>query len=644
MPPGPIPQEPGRDEDPRLVPPWPAWMDDPAYLAGRDEDPGDVGLGEDPDDAPPPDVDPGELAGEAERITAEEVREAVLLAGAGLTAAVAADAAAAAGRRGPGMPGSADPVPGVFSSRASGFASGKPLDVAPGCLTLGQFAEVAAGDDDRYPGASDDELAGVICAWDRVEAYASSRKHAAVAELIRRRPAPGAVVAGPAQMPGACDEFAVQELASVLGESRAAAGDIVSLAQELEVNLPGTKAAFRSGILSRRKAMIIAGATALLDPQEARAAEAKVLGRAGTLTPPGLRAAINRAVMEVAPGKAKKRREHAAEKTRVERWAEASGNAGLAGRELPPAQVLAADQRVTAWAKELRKAGLEGGMDALRARAYLDILLGMDSRPLGSRADGTRQPQDPARPQDPAPAPGPGGPLAGMIPPGFAGQVTLTVPEATVTGQADRPGELGGIGPVDPDLARDLAAAAARNPRSTWCVTVTDQDGHAVGHGCARPVKRRKPGGHDPPGSPGFTFTPAGQPGPPGGYGTWRFTTGQQDLLIEIGPIPTGDCDHRWQARGHDPGVMLRHLTEVRHATCTGPGCRRPAGRCDFEHNIPYEAGGRSCLCNGNPTCRHDHRAKQDPRWTAEQLPGGYVRWTAPSGRQYVTEPTRYPV
>jgi hypothetical protein len=40
-----------------------------------------------------------------------------------------------------------------------------------------------------------------------------------------------------------------------------------------------------------------------------------------------------------------------------------------------------------------------------------------------------------------------------------------------------------GIGPIDPDLARDLAAAA-RNPRSTWCVTVTDSQGHAIGHGC----------------------------------------------------------------------------------------------------------------------------------------------------------------
>ena len=89
---------------------------------------------------------------------------------------------------------------------------------------------------------------------------------------------------------------------------------------------------------------------------------------------------------------------------------------------------------------------------------------------------------------------------------------------------------------------------------------------------------------------------------------------------------------------------MLRHLTQIRHATCTSPVCRRPAAQCDHEHNTPYEAGGRTCLCNGNPKCRFDHRLKQDPRWNAEQLPNGDIRWTAPSGRQYVTEPTRYPI
>ncbi|MGH3231219.1 MAG: hypothetical protein ACRDOA_22020, partial [Streptosporangiaceae bacterium] len=92
MPQGPASQQPGRDDDPRPVPPWPDWMDDPAYQAARaedldldDEDPDD-----DPGDAPPPDVDDGELAAEAARITAEHLREAEVLAAAGLTAAMAA--------------------------------------------------------------------------------------------------------------------------------------------------------------------------------------------------------------------------------------------------------------------------------------------------------------------------------------------------------------------------------------------------------------------------------------------------------------------------------------------------------------------------------------------------------------------------
>jgi hypothetical protein len=242
---------------------------------------------------------------------------------------------------------------------------------------------------------------------------------------------------------------------------------------------------------------------------------------------------------------------------------------------------------------------------------------------------------------------------------------TLTVPLTTAAGLADRPGELAGIGPVDPALARDLARAAARNPKTTWCVTVTDQDGHAIGHGCARPEpqshrrhrgKRQKPGppdGRHPPrgtgtrDGPGFAFTASDEHGAPGGYGTWQLSTGasgQRDLLVTLEPITTDPCDHRYEAQGHDPGVKLRHLTQIRHATCTGPACRRPSTRSDFEHNIPYEAGGRSCLCNGGPKCRHDHRLKQHPRWKAEQLPDGTFRWTTPSGRQCTTEPTRYPI
>src|SRR5205814_8615000 len=123
---------------------------------------------------------------------------------------------------------------------------------------------------------------------------------------------------------------------------------------------------------------------------------------------------------------------------------------------------------------------------------------------------------------------------------------TLTVPLDTVTGLAARPGELAGHGPVDPWLARDLAAAAARNPKSTWCVTVTDQHGHAVGHGCARPEPRshRKRAGPGPPGGAGFSFTPASRDGPPGGYGTWRprVPGGRPDLVVAVDCGATDPC------------------------------------------------------------------------------------------------------
>jgi hypothetical protein len=308
----------------------------------------------------------------------------------------------------------------------------------------------------------------------------------------------------------------------------------------------------------------------------------------------------------------------------VERWLQDTGNAALMGCELPPAEALAADEQITARARELRTAGLEGDMDQLRARAYLDLLLGKDSRPRQDGAGTAAQPAAPA---------------------GFSGRVTLTVPLATLAGLADRPGELGSLGPVDPWLARDLAAAAAQSPKTTWCLTVTDSQGHAVAHGCARPEPRRhaKRAGPGPPGEHGFTFTPAGPDGSPG---TWRLRTPGPgpDLIITIDPITTDPCDHRFEARGHDPGVKLRHLTQVRHAACTGPWCRRPAAQCDFEHNTPYEAGGRTCMCNGGPKCRRDHRLKQDPRWKVDQLPDGTFRWTTPTGRQYITEPTRYPV
>jgi hypothetical protein len=580
-----------------------------------------------------PDEDPAELAkiiAEARQAAADTAAAEAHIAALGETAAMAAGASVMMGRRGPGMPGSAEPLAGEYAGPGGAFTTGQALDVAPGGAVLLAQAEYAAGDDDRFESVTDDELLGIICAVDRCEAAASALKHAAVAALIRRRPAPGCPSQGPASMPEAWDEFTGAELAPALGESRYAVDGLLDLARDLAAKLPGTRALFRDGVISRYKAQIIASATQLLDPEQAQAAEAKVLDRAGRLTPGTLRAAIARAVIEVAPDKARKRREKAAKSARVEQWAEFSGNAALVGRELPPAEVLAVGQRIDTWAARLKEAGLAGTTDEVRARAFLDLLLGTDSRP--------------------------GQPAGSVVPAGYAAKVNLTIPLSTLLDLADRPGEIGGIGPVDPWLARDLARAAALNPRTTWCVTVTDAHGYAIGHGCARPgprshrSHRRRREKHGQPGQPtgsGFAFTATDRRGPPDGYGTWRLSTGtpgRPDLLIALDPITTNACDHRFEAKGHDPGVRLRHLSQVRYATCTGPCCRRPSARSDFEHNVPYEAGGRTCLCNGGPKCRYDHRLKQHPKWKVDQLPDGTFRWTAPSGRQYTTEPTVYPV
>src|SRR5262249_56397272 len=106
-------------------------------------------------------------------------------------------------------------------------------------------------------------------------------------------------------------------------------------------------------------------------------AEALVMPRAADLTTGKLAAALQRAVRAVDPGAAERRKEQAEKDARVEVWGEPGrGTAALAGRDLPAAEVIAADKRITAAARWLRAHGAAGGMDWLRSRAYLAFLNG----------------------------------------------------------------------------------------------------------------------------------------------------------------------------------------------------------------------------------------------------------------------------
>ncbi|HEY0717936.1 MAG TPA: DUF222 domain-containing protein [Streptosporangiaceae bacterium] len=504
---------------------------------------------------------------------------------------------------------------------AAGFAAQGPLDLALPGLALVSFCDEATGEDGRCRGACDDELIGVLRAWQRIEAWSAARRLAVTAELIRRRPAPGCSPEGPAGIPERWGKFCADELGAATANSARASDKKLTLAHDLAARLPGTARALLEGAISEDKAQLIAEATRALDPGGAAAVEALVLPGIETRTPGQIRAALARALTKVDPGAARRRREQAEQDARVELWREDAGTAALCGRDLPPADALAADQRITAHARGLRAAGLDGTMDQLRARAFLDLALGVDSRPI-----------DQGGGKDAAPARG------------TSANVNLTVPAATASGREDRPGEAAGFGAVDPELARQLVRNAAADPRSTWCVTVTDQNGRAIGHGCARPVRQRAGRVH-----PGFVLErdhgPPGKGGPPGGADRWRLRLSSgQEFTVDIRPVPVTSCDHRDESPGYRAGARLRHLVEVRDGECTWPACRRPARRCDFDHAVPWDQGGRTCACNTGPICRRHHQAKQSPGWRLEQHRPGDHTWITPSGRSYVSTPATYPV
>jgi hypothetical protein len=242
-----------------------------------------------------------------------------------------------------------------------------------------------------------------------------------------------------------------------------------------------------------------------------------------------------------------------------------------------------------------------------------------------------------------------GGSPADPAVPALAARANLTLPLATLLGLAERPGAGHALGPLDPALVRDLAAAATNSPDSDWCLTITDSEGVAVAHGCARPARTKKTAfpaasRDGPPGGTPWALTRRDEPGPAGGHGSWTLTLpGGRQLVLKLLPVPVTSCDHRHESHGYQPNDTLRHLVQVRDGTCTFPTCSAHARDSDFEHAVPYDQGGKTCACNGGARSRRCHRVKQSPGWTVTQPRPGWHQWTTPSGRTYTQGPMRYP-
>jgi hypothetical protein len=614
--------------------------------------------------------------------------------------------------------------------------------MCPPSAALAAALEAASGNGWRCPGATRDEMFGLLRRWAALESWAVAAKLGVLRALIREEGQP--LLAGDyhGDLPDGWSKSLTHEVSLALAMPPQSAEKLMWTAWDLHAVLPGIGALLADGTLTYAKARAVDDALAVLADEDAAKAEAMIVPQLAGKTYGQAEKLALQAAITVDPGSATCRREDAERnQARVALRRDPSGAASLAGYDLPTDETLAAHANVCVRASSYKDSGVFAGvrMDQFRAMAYLDILNGISAEariacgqpPVGLGAANTDGPDvpdgdaagpggaaDPGAhisdagpdredPEDPGPSGGPGGihpsdgpqsdgPQSNGSPSDGASPAprpaNLVLPLSTLLGLADRPGEGHGLGPLDPDLCRALAAAAANSEHSTLCVTVTDPGGIAIGHGCARSARRKNPAvdpahsdpahsdpahsdpAHGPPralaalparvnltvtadrlaelasttGPPGrapWAFTRTADPGPPGGYGTWELTLpdgGRRTVRLE--PVPTTECDHRHESHAYKPNATLRHLVQVRDQECTFPTCSRHARESDFEHAVPYDKGGRTCGCNAGARSRQCHRVKQSQGWNVAQPRPGWHRWQTPSGRVYTQGPKRYPV
>ncbi|MBO0824298.1 MAG: DUF222 domain-containing protein [Actinobacteria bacterium] len=554
---------------------------------------------------------------------------------------------------------------GPYPQRGAwGFEAGGPADLMAPCAVLasltGQVLEAGA---DRL---TDDELVGVMRAARRVVSWQQAVELAAVAELTARR------VAEPVNPGPRPEEQASAEIAVALTLTARSAELLTDLAAGVQ-RLESVETALRQGEIDIAKASVFVEELAGLDELHASVVASRNRMFAPDLTTGQLRQLLRRAVLAVDPEAVRRRQQKARQDARVESWSEGSGNGAIAGRELPPARTHLADRHVRALAKALQRAGMPGTLDQICAEVFLALLSGQSPESLLAAAQPqsaqpqsaqpqsaqpqsaqpqSAQPQS-AQPQsaqprqssddsapDSATANEPeqsitrelddSGSVGSCLswPRGPLGTIHLTMPMSAWLGLTNNPGEIGGRGALDAWSCREIASWLIGRPGSRYCLTVTNPDGHPVGHACTRA----------PP--PGLAPT---EPGPPQGSPA-PLDLGAWISGLNVNWLESGSCSHARETTGYVPGRLLGHLIKVRNPTCTAPGCRRPAQQCDVDHIVPYQQGGRTCECNLHPACRRHHRCKGSAGWRVEMPEPGVLVWRLPHGRSYLSRAQPYPV
>ena len=445
------------------------------------------------------------------------------------------------------------------------------------------------------------EWVEVTAAWKKVESYAAAGRLTAVARVDRAMSAGAgdAAYSGP----GRDDPVrpAADELAPALRIAPRTASHLVAFTRRLE-GLPAAWDALAEGRLDHAQVRVLDQVAQDLPAPAREAVETAALKWAPRRTPQQLRADLAAKAMEVDPSHAAV----ACERGVAERDA-SFGRSPLSGcgrlvtdTALVPGT--AAWLAINTAAKNAKKAGrrpdgtVEGRTLAqLRADIVTALLTGQGD-PLGGHVP---TPEELSR-------------LA---------EVHVVVAADTLAGRDDLPAHIPGIGPVDADTARQLAASAR------WRRLIADPASGTLQHV--------------------GEIVPAPDPQEP-------VPQGPED--VDTSAVRQVVADPRWahlfdvpvrpsyvdDGTGYRPSARLRRFVVTRDGGCIGPACFHPVVGIQLDHTINHgtrdDDGTRARTTDGNlgSECDRVHNSKTHGGWLLRQPSPGLFEWTSPTGRVYL--------
>ncbi|WP_185981580.1 HNH endonuclease signature motif containing protein [Skermania sp. ID1734] len=449
-----------------------------------------------------------------------------------------------------------------------------------------------------------------------------------------------------------CGNNAIAEIAVRLGCSCYTAQRMAEVGMQLRLRLPLLREAFARGEIDYARTAAACHRLCGFSADTVSSVESEVVAAARGLAPGPLKSEIDRMLMRAAPDEYAELRADVVQHARRIRKTP-DGELARITVDLEAAEAEAVWQRVCEVADTVCRHDRRGRQYRL-VDAFMAIAHGENALACSCEREDC--------------------PVAGRAAPAHRRKplVQITIDVVTLLGLVSNPAYLAGHGPIDPELARQLAADG------TWQLLLVeatdmakqlgllDENGEPVAAEPAGdevvPTDAAAPPVVQPrlPAAAGGEFCARGSrmragwvpKGPSPRARSVLGIAGMTELLeTALGRQPARDYAVR-QLAGPAPVTAVTYkptaetaaLVRARDQHCRFPGCRRPAANCQLDHVVPFRhdnplAGGLTVVSNMQCLCAAHHLLKTLKLWHARMLPGGAIEWTSSYGDHHTTLP-----